>query len=276
MKSLLTSVRWLVLFVATAILNFPIIATLTTSFKSSAELSSNPGFWIEQPTFENFKTVLTISDRLNIYQFLANSMSSALIGTLLPIAFSIPAAYAIVRRNSGERWLLPLIINLRAMPLIIVAIPLYMVYQQAHLLDTRLGLGLILAIVNLPLTLMLMVNAVAEIPKELDEAAQMDGARIGRIIWKIIFPMCRPTLAAIFVFGFITAWNEFLFGLMLTTRSAVPMTVGASFFFASGGGGVDWGVAAGVIIVACLPPAVLGLLMYKQISSGLMAGAVKG
>ena len=86
-----------------------------------------------------------------------------------------------------------------------------------------------------------------------------------------------PTdLSLHFIFGFITAWNEFLFGLMLTTNKAVPMTVGASFFFAANGGGVQWGVASAVMTLGALPPALLGLLMYRQISGSMTSGAVKG
>ena len=107
-------------------------------------------------------------------------------------------------------------------------------------------------------------------------AAPIRDPRTGRLLARIILPTVRPALATAFVFGFITAWNEFLFGLILTTQHAVPMTVGASFFFASGGGGVQWGVAAAVIVVASLPPVILGLAMYKQIGRAMVAGAVKG
>ena len=130
--------------------------------------------------------------------------------------------------------------------------------------------------VNLPLALVLLTNAVAEIPRELDEAAGMDGARTWRILSRLTLPLIRPAIATTFVFGFITAWNEFLFGLMLTTSKAVPMTVGASFFFSAGGGGVQWGVAAAVIVVASAPPVILGLIMYRQIGRSMLAGAVKG
>ena len=123
---------------------------------------------------------------------------------------------------------------------------------------------------------MLLVNAVADIPTEIEESAQIDGAPLWRLLWHVVLPLCRPALVTTFVFGFITAWNEFLFGLMLTTREAVPMTVGASFFFATSGGGVQWGVAAAVMIVAALPPLVLGLFMYRRITGSMVAGAVKG
>lgn len=268
--------RWIVFAVAAFVMNFPVLATLITAFKSPGEVSRNPSLWIETPTLENFATVLTVSDRLNVYHYLWNSTVAALIGTLVPMIVVFPMAWAMVRRGVGRGVLFPLVVNLRALPLIIFAIPLYMMYSAAGLLDTRLGLGLILAVVNLPLALMLMVNAVAEIPAEIEEAAHMDGARLPRLLIKVVFPLCRPALITTFIFGFITAWNEFLFGLMLTTREAVPITVGASFFFATSGGGVQWGAAAAVMVVAALPPLFLGLVMYRRISGSMVAGAVKG
>jgi multiple sugar transport system permease protein len=95
-------------------------------------------------------------------------------------------------------------------------------------------------------------------------------------MFRVVWPLTRSALVTTLIFGFITAWNEFLFGLMLTTNHAVPVTVGASFFFAASGGGIQWGLASAVMIVGALPPAVLGLLMYRQISGSLTTGAVKG
>ena len=276
MKRLHVILRWGVFGFAAFVLNFPVLATLITAFKAPGEVSRNPSLWIEEPTLVNFATVLTVSDRLNVYDYLWNSLTAALIGAILPMIVTFPVAWAMARRGYGRRVLFPLVVNLRALPLIIFAIPLYLVYATVGLLDTRLGLGLILAVVNLPLALMLMVNAVADLPVELEEAARVDGARLPRLLWKIVLPLCRPALITVFVFGFITAWNEFLFGLMLTTSDAVPMTVGASFFFATSGGGVQWGVAAAVMIVAALPPLVLGLVMYRRISGSMVTGAIKG
>lgn len=273
---MITALRWLVFAVAALAMNFPILVTLATSFKSARELSTNPGLWVQAPTLANYLAVFQVTDRLNIALYLFNSMVAALTGTVLAVVLALPAAYAIARGRVGERTLLPLIVNLRAVPLIIFAIPLYMMFQWLALLDTRLGLGLILTIVNLPLALIILVNAIRELPAELDEAAQIDGAGRTRTLVRIIAPMCRPAIVTSLIFGFITAWNEFLFGLMLTTSKAVPITVGASFFFAASGGGVQWGVASAVMIVGALPPVLLGLVMYRQISGSMTAGAVKG
>jgi multiple sugar transport system permease protein len=269
------ALRWLVFALAALALNFPVIVTILTSLKSPRELSMNPGLWVTAPTLDNYRQVFAISDRLDIWAYLANSLAAALVGTLLAILLALPAAYAIARGDLGRRSLLPLVVNLRAVPLIIFAIPLYMMFQWAGLLDTRTGLGLILAIVNLPIALILLVNAMLELPVELDEAAMIDGGNRARILLSIITPLLRPTLATTFIFGFITAWNEFLFGLMLTTREAVPVTVGASFYFATAGGGIQWGIAAAVMIVAALPPMLLGLVTYRALSGGV-AGAIKG
>ncbi len=270
------TLRWLVFLGAALVMNFPVIATFVTAFKGPGEVMKNPSLWLQAPTLENFITVFTISDRLNIFAYLWNSLVAALVGSILPIIVAFPIAWAMSRRGYGRAVLFPLIVNIRALPLIIFAIPLYMVYSATGLLDTRIGLGLILAIVNLPLTLMLLVNAIGEIPLELEEAARVDGARLPRMLLRVVLPLCRPAFVTTFVFGFITGWNEFLFGLMLTTRVAVPMTVGASFFFASSGGGVQWGVAAAVMVVAALPPLLLGLIMYRRITGSMVAGAVKG
>lgn len=270
------ALRWVVFAVAAFAMNFPILATLVTALKPAREITRNPSLWIEAPTLANFASVLTVSDRLNVYHYLWNSTVAALIGSVLPMIVAFPLAWAMVRRGVGRAVLFPTVVNLRALPLIVFAIPLYMMYAAAGLLDTRLGLGLILAIVNLPLALLLLVNAVSDIPLELEEAARMDGARLPRMLFRVVLPLCRPAFVTTFVFGFITAWNEFLFGLILTTRDAVPMTVGASFFFATSGGGVQWGMAAAVMIVAALPPLVLGLVMYRRITGSMVAGAVKG
>ncbi|UJQ93415.1 carbohydrate ABC transporter permease [Mariluticola halotolerans] len=273
---MIAALRWVVFIIAALAMNFPVIVTLVTSFKSAREITTNPGFWINQPTFANYLQVLEVSDRLNIFAYLGNSLAAALIGTTLALILAFPAAYAIARGDYGRRILMPSVVNLRAVPLIIFAIPIYMMFQWMGLLDTQLGLGLMLTIVNLPLALVILVNAIAEVPLELDEAAKMDGASTFEIMLGIIRPVVRPAIVTTFIFGFITAWNEFLFGLMLTTNKAVPMTVGASFFFSASGGGVQWGPASAVMIIGALPPMLLGLVMYKQISGSMTAGAVKG
>ena len=276
MKQLLHSARWLVFIIAALVMNFPVLSTLITSLKSDAEISSNPALWINEPTLQNYQAIFAMADRFDILHFLSNSLIAALIGTVLALILAFPAAYAMVRFGTGQSWLLPTIVNLRAIPLIIFAIPIYLMYQQVSLLDTRIGLAFILCLVNIPLVLILLATAIREIPIEVEEAAHIDGASTMRLLYSVIVPMTAPMVAASAVLAFIYAWNEFLFGLMLTTHRALPISVGASFFFAASGGGVRWGVAAAVMILATLPPLLLGLFLYRQIGRSLTVGAVKG
>ncbi|PRH84349.1 sugar ABC transporter permease [Labrys okinawensis] len=272
MTRLLTLLRWIVFLLAAFALNFPLIA----AFKSESEIAENPSLLIEAPTLENFARVFEISDRFDIAHYLVNSLVAASLGSLFAILLSFPAAYAIVRHGIGQRWLLPGVTNLRAIPLIIFSIPIYLIYQRLALLDTRFGLALILCLVNLPLVLVLIANAVRDLPIEIEEAALVDGAGTFYVLWRVVLPLTAPAIASSLILAFIYAWNEFLFGLMLTTQSAVPITVGASFFFAASGGGVQWGTAAAVMILSVLPPLLLSLLAYRYIGRSLTAGAVKG
>jgi multiple sugar transport system permease protein len=268
--------RWLVLLVALVVLNTPVIVTLVISFKPEAEISADPSMAVSHPTLANYAAIFGMVDRFDIMLYLRNSLAVSVGGTALALLLAVPAAYAIARLGLGRRWLLAPVATLRAIPLIIFSIPIYLMFQVAGLLDTRTGLALVLAVVNLPLTLVLAVGAIRELPVELDEAARMDGAGHLAILWRVVVPLLRPTLAAAAILGFVTAWNEFLFGLILTTRYAVPATVGASFFFAASGGGVHWGIAAATMTLCALPPMVLGLGAYRWLGRSMTTGAVKG
>lgn len=275
-RSVLTATRWAVFVIAALAMNFPVIATLVTSLKSDAEIGGNASLWIQTPTLQNYRAIFAMADRFDILHFLTNSLVASLLGTALAIGMAFPAAYAIVRHGAGRTWLQPMVANLRAIPLIIFAIPIYVMYQQVALLDTQLGLALIFCLVNLPLVLVLLTAAIAELPIEIEEAARIDGANTVRLLYFVVAPMLTNVMAASAVLAFIYSWNEFLFGLMLTTSRAVPISVGASFFFAASGGGVRWGVASAVMILATLPPLLLGLAMYGKIGKSMSAGAVKG
>jgi len=270
------ALRWTIYVLAVLILNFPVIATLITSLKSDGEITTNPSLWIVNPTLANYAAIFGMADRFDILHFLWNSAVASFIGAALSILLAFPAAYAMVRLGTARSWLLPLVVNLRAIPLIIFAIPIYLMYQQISLLDTRFGLALILCLVNVPLVLVLLATSVADLPIEVEESARVDGASTFWLLIYIVAPMSLNVIAASSVLAFIYSWNEFLFGLMLTTSEATPVSVGASFFFAASGGGVRWGVAAAVMMLATLPPLLLGLFMYRQIGKSMTAGAVKG
>jgi multiple sugar transport system permease protein len=269
----MTLIRWLVFLVVVLLFNFPLIATIMTSLKTTADISHSPPLWIFTPTLEHYLTVLT-SSTLNFPRFLMNSVMIAFLGTLFAVAISLPAAYAIVRFKLGTNTILPLVTNLRTIPLIIFAIPFYLMFQFVGLLDTRIGLALIACLINLPLALLLFVGFIQDFPLEIDEAARIDGANTLQIFRYMIMPLSSSIVTAVAILSFIYAWNEFLFGLILTTRNATPVTVGATFFVTSYG--IRWGQTAAAMVLSVIPPAILGVLSYRYLAKALTAGAVKG
>lgn len=265
--------RWLVFAVTMVLFNFPIAATILTSLKTTADIAMSPPVWLFTPTLEHYRAVLT-DPGLDFPRYLVNSTVIALGGTALAAVLSLPAAYAIVRLNVGARTILPLVTNLRAVPLVIFAIPIYLMFQLAGLLDSRTGLALIACLINLPVTLILIVGWLQDLPVELEDAARVDGAGTLKVLRHVVLPLARPILLAAAILGFVFAWNEFLFGLILSTRDAVPVTVGATFFITSWG--VRWGATAAAMTLSVLPPMLLGLVAYRFLGGALTGGAVKG
>lgn len=265
--------RWIVYAAAAFVLNVPILVTVITSFKTTGQINTSPPVWLFEPTLDNYREVL-ITGNTDFPHFIYNSVIIASGGTLLAMLLGFPAAYAIVRQGAGRKWLLPIITNVRALPLIIYTIPIYLMFQFVGLLDTRTGLVLIAALVNVPVVLVLFVGAIQELPEELDAAARIDGASTWRVLRHVIVPLSRPILVAVAILSFIASWNEFVFGLILSTKNAVPVTVGATFFVTSYG--VKWGATAAAMTLGVIPPMILGLFAYPYIGKSMLGGALKG
>lgn len=272
-RSPLEFVRWLAFLAVILVFNFPLLATIATSLKSLPDIYKNPPVWLFTPTLEHYRAVLT-DPTVNFPHYLLNSVVIALGGTFLTVVLTLPAAYGIVRSGWGARTFLPLVTNLRALPLIIFVIPFYLMFQTIGLLDTRLGLSLIAAIINIPLALLLFTGFVQDLPIEVEEAARVDGANTFDVLRYIVLPLSGPIITATAILSFIYAWNEFLFGLILTTKQATPVTVGATLFVTAWG--VKWGEISAAMVMSVLPPLVLGLLSYRNLAKSLAAGAVKG
>ena len=267
------TLRWGAFALVVLVLNFPLVATLFTSLKTVPDIYKNPPVWLFGPTLDHYRVVLT-DPTLNFPKYLLNSLLISVGGTVLAIVVSFPAAYAIVRYRIGLNSLLPFVTNLRAVPLIIFVIPFYLMYQRLGLLDTQFGLSVIGAIINVPLALLLFTGFVQDFPIEVEEAARVDGAGTLGVLRFVVLPLSRPIVTATAILSFIYCWNEFLFGLILTTDRATPVTVGATLFITAWG--VKWGEMSAAMILSVFPPLVLGLFSYRQLARAITAGAVKG
>jgi multiple sugar transport system permease protein len=178
-------------------------------------------------------------------------------------------------RTLGNGDILFWIISQRILPPIVVIIPIYVMFQTVGLLDTHLALIVVYAVANLPIVVWLMHDFFANLPIELEESAQLDGAtRIG-IFWEIVLPLTRPGLAATTLLALVLSWNEYLFAVFLATAKVqtMPIMVAAKN---AGEKGVFWWEMCAVIVIMIIPVIVMAVLLTRFISKGVLLGAVKG
>jgi multiple sugar transport system permease protein len=179
------------------------------------------------------------------------------------------------KRTLGNNDILFWIISQRILPPIVVVIPIYVMFQSVGLLDTHLALIIVYAVANLPIVVWLMHDFFANLPIELEESAQLDGATRFAIFWDIVLPLTRPGLAATTLLTLVLNWNEYLFAVFLATArvQTMPIMVAAKN---AGEKGVFWWEMCAVIVVMIIPVIVMAILLTRFISRGVLLGAVKG
>jgi multiple sugar transport system permease protein len=220
-----------------------------------------------------YHTVLYTQGMLN---FVANSIVVVGAATLLALVIGTPAAYAFSRLPfRGKDNIANTILSLRFMPPIAVAIPLFLMIKAVGLRDTHLGLILPYVAFSLPLVVWIMVGFFDEIPREIDEAALVDGCSHVGVLWRVLLPVVRPGLVVAALFSAIFIWNEFLVALyVIDSRTLETISLGAATQV-SAQRPIDWNVAAAVGVVTVIPILIFSVFVQRYIVRGLTAGAVK-
>jgi multiple sugar transport system permease protein len=220
-----------------------------------------------------YHTVLYTQGMLN---FVANSIVVVGAATLLALVIGTPAAYAFSRLPfRGKDNIANTILSLRFMPPIAVAIPLFLMIKAVGLRDTHLGLILPYVAFSLPLVVWIMVGFFDEIPREIDEAALVDGCSHLGVLWRVLLPVVRPGLVVAALFSAIFIWNEFLVALyVIDSRTLETISLGAATQV-SAQRPIDWNVAAAVGVVTVIPILIFSVFVQRYIVRGLTAGAVK-
>ncbi len=250
---------------------FPFYWMVSSSFKDQQEiLSPNPEF-LFQPTLANYRAALT---KFDVVASLENSLIVALTTTAISLVLGAPAAYALARFEfKGKRDLWFWFITNRMVSPIVLALPFFLLARSLRLLDTPLVLILIYLTFNIPIVVWICSDQFRSIPKELDEAAMLEGYGPFRIFLRIALPLAAPGLAVSAIFSFIFSWNELLYALVLTREHARTAPVVATSFMS--GYELPWGqiMATGTMIV--LPVLIFSLIVSRHLVQGLTMGAVK-
>ena len=208
-------------------------------------------------------------------RYLVNSLFVGVVSTVITLVLGCMSAYGLARfRFPGRQAVAYTTLLLRTVPLAVMAIPVFMIWNQWGLINSLWGLILLYVAVNLPFTIWLLYGFVLQVPIELEEAAAIDGCSPIKIFYKVVLPLMGPGLAAASIFTFRIAWNEFILALVLTDRHTRTLPVAASLFITDMG--VDWGKIMAMASLIAIPPLIFTFIAARQIIGGLTAGAVKG
>ena len=267
-KTVTTAASWLVALV----IFFPILWMGVTSFKTELEaVNIPPSFLAFDWTIENYEIV---QERSNYLRFVGNSILLAVGSTLVGLLFAIPAAWAMAfAPGKRTKDLLLWMLSTKMMPPVGALIPIYLLFRDMDLLDSRGGLIAVLFLLNLPILIWMLFTYFKEIPGEILEAARMDGATLWREIVYVLTPMAIPGIASTVLLNIILAWNEAFWTLNLTTSDAAPLTVFIASY--SSPEGLFWAKLSAASTLAIAPILVLGWFSQKQLVRGLTFGAVK-
>jgi len=259
---------WLIGF----LIFFPILWTIITSFKTELEaFSTPPKFLFFQWTLENYGIV---QERSNYLRFVSNSLILSIGSTLVALLFAIPAAWAMAfAPGKRTKDLLMWMLSTKMMPPVGALIPVYLIFRDTRLLDSRGGLIAVLFLLNLPIIVWMLYTYFKEIPGEILEAARMDGASLWKELVYVLAPMAVPGIASTLLLNIILAWNEAFWTLNLTTSAAAPLTAFIASY--SSPEGLFWAKLSAASTMAIAPILVLGWFAQKQLVRGLTFGAVK-
>jgi N,N'-diacetylchitobiose transport system permease protein len=260
---------------------FPIFWMVSTALKPSQEIYSlTPNLLPSHPTMANFSQVISgqVTGGIGpVWLFFRNSLAVALSAVFLSSLLSLLASVAVARFKFRLRSaFLVMLLIVQMVPGQALIIALFLDFKTLNLLDSLTGLIVVYSAQALPVSIWMLRNFVATIPKELEEAAAIDGASSARIFWRILFPLVAPGLVATSIFAFITAYNEFIVALTFLgqTHQDYTLPIYVQFFF--GRGGAEWGPIMAASTMYTIPVMIFFLIVRRRLVGGLTAGAVKG
>ncbi len=252
---------------------FPIFWLVLLSLKTQVQAMTYPPLFIFKPAWQNFVRLFTDDSFFGFSLLNSVIVSLGSVGSSLIIG--VPTSYALLHSKFRfKKILLSWNLTTRMVPGMVFIIPYFTAYQIIGLRDSHIGLIIIYAIYNLPLVIWIMVPFFDQIPRDLEEAARVDGASLIDTFFRIVLPVSTPGLITATILTFIFSWNEFVFAVILTRRNAITAPVAITKYIAYEG--LEWGTMAAGGVCMLIPVVVISALIRKYMVKGLMAGAVKG
>lgn len=251
---------------------FPLLWIVGISLKTREQIFTNPPVFFWVPTFENYVEVLTRSDFMASF---VNSLIATTASVLLSLVIAVPASYTLARfRFRGQNVAMIALLVMRMLPPIAILLPIFVLFQAMGISNTRFAIVLAYTTLSLPLIVWVMKDYFASLPKELEEAAYIDGASRMLTFVKIALPLARPGIVTASILSLLLAWNDFIFSAILTSNQTRTSPVLLASY-AGGETGTNWGAitASGMLVI--IPVIIFSLIVQKHLVQGLSSGAVK-
>jgi len=255
----------------------PLLASVLASVKPTAESAASPPTYVPgYLSFDSYERLWNYQRGLPTYLF--NSLSIALLTIVFTLALTVPAAYALARFPIRfKEFIFVVLLLALIIPYQALLTPMFLMFAKLHLTNQPVGLAIVHTAIQLPFSLYVLRNSFSAVPREIEEAATMDGASSNQILRRVFLPATGPAIVTVALFAFITSWNEFLGALVMMSRGSsytLPLILAAARTETSLGG-TDWGMLQAGITISIVPCVVVYLLLQRYYVLGLMSGAVK-
>jgi multiple sugar transport system permease protein len=260
-----------------AVMLAPLVLTVLASFKSTMEQAARPPtYFTHAISLDSYAKLWSYQDGLLVYLF--NSAATAILAIVFSLVLTIPAGYALARFPvPAKEFFFILLLLALIIPYQALITPIFFMFATLKLTNTLVGLAIIHTAIHIPFSLYIMRNSFEAVPRELEEAAVIDGCNSWQALMKIYLPAIRPAIVTVSLFAFITSWNEFLAALVIMNRGAtftLPLVLAAARQETSIGG-TDWGMLQAGVTISIIPCILFYLLLQKYYVSGFLSGVVK-
>ena len=260
-----------------AVMLAPLVFSVLASVKPTAEAAASPPTYLPHGlSLDSYERLWTYQQGLPTYLF--NSLGTALLTIAFTLALTVPAGYALARFEiPGKEVIFVVLLLALIVPYQALLTPMFLLFARVGLTNTLVGLAILHTAIQLPFSLYVLRNSLSAVPRELEEAAIVDGASSWQVLLRVLVPATVPAIVTVALFAFIMSWNEFLGALVLMSRGSsftLPLILAAARTETSLGG-TDWGMLQAGVTISIIPCVLVYLLLQRYYVSGLMSGAVK-
>jgi multiple sugar transport system permease protein len=269
-RVILNLLKWGALIAFVVLFLFPFFWIISSSLKARGEFFTRPPVWLPAHLdWSNYPDSL----RRGALKGLSDSFIIAFASMAVALLLGTPAAYAIARFHIGRENLAFWILSIRMFPPIATILPLFVIFRYVGLVDSYAGLVLSYTVFNLPFAIWILKGFIEEVPRDIEEAAKVDGAGPFQIFRLIVIPLVAPGLVVAALFSFIFAWNDFAYAVIFSGSRVTPLPVVIAQF--AGGHEILWGQISAAAIIAIAPGLLIAIFLQKYLTRGLTMGAVK-